>query len=92
MSNYVAISVSADGLALLGARPSAGTVMTDFESRRYTGLALKGQKLIITFSQIYYIYDTLCKTKRTNLLEVCMLEKAQSGSTVKNNSFHCVLQ
>ena len=33
MSNFVASAVPADGLAPLGARTSAGIVMTKFESR-----------------------------------------------------------
>ena len=51
MSNYVAITVPADGLAPLGARPSAGTVIINFDSHIYTGVALEGYKLIITFFQ-----------------------------------------
>ena len=41
LSNYVIMTVPADGLAPLGARPSADTVMTKFSSCIYTGPALQ---------------------------------------------------
>ena len=41
-SNLMAITMPADGLAPLGARPSAGMVMTWFESFKYTGSTLNG--------------------------------------------------
>ena len=37
MSNFVVSNVTADGLALLGDRSSAGTVMTKFVSLIYAG-------------------------------------------------------
>ena len=40
--NTLAVSVPADGLAPLGARPSAGTLMTNFGSCTCIWLALKG--------------------------------------------------
>ena len=42
MCMFVIITVHADGLAPLGARPSASIVMTKYGSHVYTGLALKG--------------------------------------------------
>ena len=42
MLNVVVSIVPADGLAPLGARPSAGTVMTSFMSHIYVGPALGG--------------------------------------------------
>ena len=44
LSNPAVITVSADGLAPLGARPSAGSVMINFRCRRYMGPALEGLK------------------------------------------------
>ena len=41
-SNFAVSTVSADGLAPLGARPSAGSVMTDPWFRMYTSLTLQG--------------------------------------------------
>ena len=41
MSNFVVSIVFADGLAPLGARPSAAKMMTKFESQLYTGPVLK---------------------------------------------------
>ena len=40
-SNFVVITVFADCLALLGARPSAGTEMTKIPFCVYTGMALE---------------------------------------------------
>ena len=40
MCNFIVNTVPADGLAPLGARPSAGTVMTKSRSHTYTGPAL----------------------------------------------------
>ena len=45
MCNFIVNTVPADGLAPLGARPSAGTVMTKSRSHTYTGPALKGLAL-----------------------------------------------
>ena len=44
MFSIVIITVTADGLAPLGARPSAGKVMTKFGSRIYTRPALERDK------------------------------------------------
>ena len=40
MSNFIISAVPADGLALLDARTSVGTVMTKFKSFIYTGLTM----------------------------------------------------
>ena len=42
VSNFIAITVRADGLAPNGARPSAGTVMTKFVTHMNMGPALVG--------------------------------------------------
>ena len=42
MSDIVISTVAADGLALLDARPSAGTVMTKFVAHMCIGPALEG--------------------------------------------------
>ena len=42
MFNLIVSTVPADVLAPLGARPSAGTVLTKFGSSKFTGLELEG--------------------------------------------------
>ena len=42
MCKFLISAVPADDLAPLGARSSAGTVMTNLVARTYTGPALKG--------------------------------------------------
>ena len=41
MTSFIVTTVPADGLALLGARPSAHTVMTKIMHNIYTGPALE---------------------------------------------------
>ena len=58
-SNFIVITVPADGLAPNGARPSAVTVMTRFGSRIYMGLALEGLDLFTVMAINYLLIYTL---------------------------------
>ena len=58
MLNFIVITVPADGLAPVGARPSAGTVMTKFRSYIFKQYTLEGStKMVLSeYISIFYTY------------------------------------
>ena len=59
MCNSVISIVPADGLALLGARPSAGTVMTKFGSCMYKGPSLEMLKQMLVYLWEGYMHKCM---------------------------------
>ena len=54
MFKFSVNTVSVDGLALLDARISAGTVLNEFGSQIYKGLALEGKKEFLNTRAPFY--------------------------------------
>ena len=74
----ILISASADGLAPLGARPSAGTVMTKYGAHIYSGPILKSIDVFMDFFMV--VNKMICK-----LFVVCDV----SAILAQGGGIHC---